>query len=111
MKRIFTTKVICYKKNDKFIAVALDFDLLDEGDCMVKALSNLHENIISYLKMCVKEHESDKNIYRKAPKKYYDICDLFVELQKKHEEKNENKFLGNLSFNSEHFDKHACCKS
>ena len=111
MKRNFSTKVICYKKNNKFLAVALDFDLLDEGNCIGEALAKLEENIISYLRMCIKENENDKNIYRKAPKKYYDLYELFIELQKKHEEKNKNKFLGELSFNRENLDKHTCCNS
>ena len=108
MKRSFTTKIICYKKNDQFLAVALNFDLIDEGDCMGEALSRLEENIVSYLIMCVKEKENDESIYRKAPKKYFDLHGLFVELQGK---KAENKFLGELTFNRDKLVKHTCCNS
>lgn len=108
MKRNFTTKIICYKKKEGFIAVALDFDLIDEGGSLSEALSRLEENILGYLKMCLNEEETDKNIYRKAPKKYFDLYDLFVDLKKK---QTPNKFSGELTFKRDKLDEYTCCHS
>lgn len=101
--RSFRSKVICYKKDDCFLAVALDFDLMVQGKTMGEAMDRIDDNIRSYLKMCLEDNEIDKQIYRRASKKYYDLYDLFLELGKKRTEKGKTRYkeqcLANLTFN------------
>ncbi|MBI5753972.1 hypothetical protein HZA40_02400 [Candidatus Peregrinibacteria bacterium] len=103
-KRIFTSKIICYKKDQLFLAVALNFDLISEGSSMPEALTRLDNNVKSYLVMCLEDNETDEQIYRKAPKKYFDMYELFREL----DEKREDKFLGQMTFNNAQIVKHSC---
>jgi len=103
MKRTFQTRALAYKKDNLFVGVALDFDLIVQGKSLGEAIDRLEDCIKSYLETCVEANESDKQIYRKAPKKYFDIYALFLDLQKnkankeRELEKNRNKFLGVLS--------------
>ena len=101
-KRVFHTRIIAYKKKDIYIGVALDFDLVVQGDSIQQALQHLHESITGYLLMCVEDNESHEQIYRPAPKKYFDLHSLFLELQAKGKTtkpKYKESFLGTLEFN------------
>lgn len=89
--RIFKDRIIAYKKGKKYLAVSLEFDLLAEGKTIIQALERLHEATSGYLEMCCQENESDSEIYRKAPKKYQNIYDLFVDLSEKKRKKEEEK--------------------
>lgn len=82
-KKTFHAREIVYKKESRFLAVSLDFDLMAEGFTMGEALDRLHDGTVGYLSMCCKGNESDKEIYRKAPKKYFDMHELFRELDAK----------------------------
>ena len=94
MKRTFHSKVIAYRKDDAFLAVALDFDILAEGYTMGDALDKLQDAINGYLAMCLADKESDKEIYRKTEKKYFDIYNLFEELDDKKAQKELIKLDG-----------------
>jgi hypothetical protein len=96
--RSFKTRVIAYRKSDGFIAVALDFDLLDEGGSLSESLCRLEKNINSYLIACLEDKETDEEIYRQSPKKYQQMYEMFQEWQQ--EKKWEDKMLGVQSFNS-----------
>lgn len=99
--RIFYAREIVYKKGDRFLAVSLDFDLVAEGFTMGEALDRLHDATIGYLTMCCKDNEPDKEIYRKAPKKYFDLYELFRELEKKKKkEKVTENFIGKATYTS-----------
>ncbi len=95
--RTFKDKVIAYKKADKYLAVSLEFDLLAEGENIMQALERLYDATSGYLYMCCEDKEKDEEIYRKAPKKYHDLYNLFVELSekdvKKENEKKQEKVL------------------
>ena len=101
--KVFKTKVIAYKKEDYFLAIALDFDLMAQGKSMGQVLDRLDDCIKSYLIMCIEDKENDKEIYRKAPKKYFGLYNLFLDLEKQKQEKRQAKFksqfLGTISFN------------
>lgn len=71
--RFFKDRVVAYKKDDKYIAVSLDFDLLADGKSISQALDRLRDATIGYLKMSYLETENDNEIYRKAPKKYQNL--------------------------------------
>lgn len=90
-KRIFRDRIVAYRKNDKYLAVSLEFDLLAEGDSILDSLKRLDEATQGYLEMCCAENEPDEEIYRKAPKKYQDIYDLFVDLSRKKVKRDEQK--------------------
>lgn len=79
-QRIFKVREIAYKKDSKFLAVSLDLDLMAEGVTMGQAIDRLREATVGYLNMCCKDEEPDSEIYRKAPKKYFDLYELFKEL-------------------------------
>lgn len=96
--RTFTVKEIAYKKDSRFLAVSLDLDLMAEGKTMGQAIDRLREATIGYLTMCCKDNESDKEIYRKAPKKYFDLYELFRELKSK--SKPVENFVGKATYNS-----------
>jgi len=68
--RIFKDRIIAYKKDDKYLAVSLEFDLLAEGDSIMKSLKRLNDATLGYLKMFIEDDEPDFEIYRKAPKKF-----------------------------------------
>ncbi|MFH1534138.1 MAG: hypothetical protein ABID64_04370 [Nitrospirota bacterium] len=89
--RTFADRVIAYKKDHNYLAVSLEFDLLAEGNSIMQALERLHDATSGYLEMCCKEEESDEEVYRKAPKKYQDMYDLFVELSEKKRKKETEK--------------------
>ncbi|MFA5829050.1 MAG: hypothetical protein WC843_00935 [Candidatus Gracilibacteria bacterium] len=97
--RIFTVREIAYKKDSKFLAVSLDLDLMAEGKTMGQAIDRLREATIGYLSMCCKDNESDKEIYRKAPKKYFDLYELFKELNEKSTSKTIENFVGKATYN------------
>jgi len=104
--RIFKDRIIAYKKTDKFLAVSLEFDLLAEGKDMIQALKRLHDATTGYLKTCYEDNETDKEIYRKAPKKYQDMYDLFMELSEKtHKKEKSFKEVSSiqLTYTSESF--------
>jgi len=103
MKRTFQTKALAYKKDNLFLGVALDFDLVVQGKSLGEAIDRLEDCIKSYLTMCVEDNEPDNKVYRKAPKKYFDVYELILDLQKSKikkdsgTEKTKNNFLGVLS--------------
>ncbi len=99
-QRIFKVREIAFKKNSKFLAVSLDLDLMAEGNTMGQAIDRLREATVGYLSMCCKDNESDKEIYRKAPKKYFDLYELFKELDEKKKTKNVENFIGKNTYNS-----------
>jgi hypothetical protein len=76
MKRTFVARQIAYKKGSKFLAVCLDFDLIAEGKTMGEAIDRLRDAILGYLVMSIKDNEKDEEIYRKAPKKYFDLAQI-----------------------------------
>ena len=100
--RIFTVREIAYKKDSKFLAVSLDLDLMAEGKTMGQAIDRLREATEGYLTMCCKDNESDNTIYRKAPKKYFDLYALFKELDEKKQSKSKSveNFVGKATYNS-----------
>lgn len=100
--RVFAVREIAYRKDSGFLAVSLDLDLIAEGHTMGQAIDRLHEATIGYLSVCFKDKESDKEIYRKAPKKYFDLYDLFKELDDKRgkESKPVENFIGKAIYNS-----------
>jgi len=106
ISKSFTSKIICYKKGDHFLAVALDFDLMDQGICMIEALQRLESNIQSYLKVCIEDNETDDEIYRKAPQKYFDLLELFQEL----DNKKKDSMSGQRTFNTKDIVKHTCSR-
>ena len=89
--RFFKDRIIAYKKGDIYLAVSLEFDLLAEGNTIKEALDRLDDATKGYLKMCCLDGEPDSEVYRKAPKKYQSIYELFVELDKKKSKKEEEK--------------------
>lgn len=97
MKRTFTAREIVYKKNSKYLAVSLDFDLFAEGSTSGEAMDRLHEASVGYIIMSCEDNESDENIYRKAPKKYFDIYELLKELDEK--KKKITGFAGRVVYN------------
>ena len=110
--RTFKSKVIAYKKGNKYISCSLDFDLFAEGDNIQQSLERLYDAIRGYLKVSLEDNETDEEIYRSAPKKYHNLYDIFTDLinkqRKKEEEKQkEQKLLRNettasiFSFNSQ----------
>lgn len=112
--RFFKDRIIAYKKKGAYLAVSLEFDLLAEGKSIKEALNRLHDATCGYLEMCVADDEPDSEIYRKAPKKYHQLYELFVELdakkRKKEEEKKEEERLrrqevqtGQLTYSSRDF--------
>ncbi len=100
--RSFQTRIISYKKDKLYLGVALDFDLLVQGASMGKVMERLDDCITSYLIECVNDNEKEEDIYRRAPKKYFDIYELFLDLEKKAKskevEKYKDKFLGTRTF-------------
>lgn len=96
--KVFTSKVIAYKKDDRFIAVALNFDLVVEGETMGQAIDYLDESVIGYLKMCLEDGESNAEIYRDAPQKYFKMYDLFLELEEQDKVKYGKQYLGMAKF-------------
>jgi hypothetical protein len=108
MNKIFQTRVVIYKKDNLYLGVALDFDLLVQGKSPSQTMARLDDCIGSYLKMCLKDNESDEEIYRKASKKYFDVYNLFLDLQKQKvkskkeqlKRKYKTQFLGLLQFDN-----------
>ncbi len=96
----FQSRVFVYKKKNLFVGVALDFDLIVQGKNMVEALERLNDGVRTYLRMCTDENESDQEIYRKAPNKYFKLYDFLLDLQKKkcEERKQMEGFSGYLNF-------------
>ena len=84
-------RVVAYKKGDAYLAVSLEFDLLAQGKTIKEALDRLHDAVLGYLETCCMDNESDEEIYRKAPKKYQSLYDLFVELDSKKRKKETEK--------------------
>lgn len=89
--RIFRDRIIAYKKDDQYLAVSLNFDLLAEGKTIKEALDRLHDSTEGYLRMCCMDNEPDEEIYREAPKKYQNLYELFVELSTKKRKKEAEK--------------------
>ena len=89
--RFFRDRIIAYKKGGTYLAVSLEFDLLTEGCSIKEALERLHDATFGYLQTCYQENETDNEIYRKAPKKYQDLYELFIELSEKKRMKEEEK--------------------
>ena len=81
--RFLKDRVIAYKKGSVYLAVSLEFDLLAEGKTIREALDRLHDAVLGYLKICCSDSEPDEEIYRKAPKKYQNLYDLFIDLDAK----------------------------
>ena len=81
--RIFKDRILAYKKGETYLAVSLEFDLMAEGNSIEQAFDRLQDATAGYLKMCCNDNEPDSEIYRKAPQKYQNIYDLFIELSKK----------------------------
>lgn len=90
-QRIFKDRIIAYKKEGTYLAISLEFDLLAEGNSIVQAFKRLHDATEGYLKMCCEDNESDAEIYRKAPQKYQNMYDLFIELTEKKRKKQSEK--------------------
>ncbi len=67
---------------------------------MGQAIDRLREATIGYLKMCCKDNEPDKEIYRKAPKKYFDLYELFKELKEKSKSRPVENFVGKATYNT-----------
>lgn len=97
--RIFKTRLIVYRKNDYYLAIALDFDLMDQGSTFAETLGRLDKNIRSYLSACLVEGESDTEIYRQASKKYQDMFDMFEEWEKN--KRNSDRMVGVTSIRQE----------
>lgn len=98
--RSFNSKIIGYKKGEYFIAVALEFDIVTQGDTLMEALNNLNDAVKGYLLVGIQDNETDEQIYRKAPKKYFDLYNLFLEFDedKRKSRKYEDRFLASMKF-------------
>lgn len=89
--RFFKDKIIAYKQGEKYLAVSLEFNLMAEGKTIKESLDRLHDATSGYLQICCEDNETDEEIYRKAPKKYQDLYQLFVELTEKKKKDEEEK--------------------
>ena len=99
--RTFTAREMVYPKGSKYLAVSLDFDLFAEGSTLGEAMDRLKEASIGYIRVSCKDNEADKEIYRLAPKKYFDIYELLKELdEKKKKEKVREGFIGKATYDS-----------
>ena len=89
MKKVrnFKTRIICYPKDDMFIGVALDFDLIVQGKSLTEASHRIMECICGYLEACIKDNDPDEEIYRKSNKKYFQVYNL---IKKEGKSKNPN---------------------
>lgn len=105
--RVFTVREIAYKKDPKFLAVSLDLDLMAEGKTMGQAIDRLREATVGYLTMCCKDNESNKKIYRRAPKKYFDLYALFKELNENSKTKPVENFVGKATYHPSFSKTHA----
>lgn len=89
-QRSFHAREICFREEDDFYAVSLDFDLFAEGKTKEEAMQRLREATMGYLLMCVQENEPDTEVYRPAPKKYLDMFYYYLE-EAKSRESHQNK--------------------
>lgn len=101
--RTFTAREMVYRKGSKYLAVSLDFDLFAEGSTLGEAMDRLREASIGYITISCKDGERDEEIYRLAPKKYFDVYELLKELdeKKKKLEKIQDGFTGKTTYNSQ----------
>ena len=99
--RIFQDRILAYKKDNKYLAISLNFDLLAEGKTLKESLDRLYDATWGYLKMSCLENEPDEEIYRAAPKKYHEMYELFVELSMKKRKKEKEKRTEQRMMNKE----------
>ncbi len=89
--RTFKSKVIAYKKGDRYISCSLAFDMFAEGNSIQQSLERLDDAIRGYLKVSLEDNETDEEIYRQAPKKYHNLYDIFTDLINKRRKKEKEK--------------------
>lgn len=78
-EKLFPAKELVFREDDgTYYAVSLSFGLFAEGETAEEAWNNLKHATIGYLIMCVKENESDEQIYRGAPKEYIALSEQFA---------------------------------
>ena len=79
---------LVYTEKDKFIAVCLTFDIVEEGDNREKVMQSIFDAAHVHLQAVIKHNLSDKLLNRYAPQKYWKKYFGFQqEIKKRHIEK------------------------
>lgn len=73
---IARTIIFPFKKG--YMAVCLDFDLIEEGDTREEVEENIKEAVIGYIKNVCRNNLDDKLLNRHAEKKYWKLYDSYL---------------------------------
>ncbi|MFH0803945.1 MAG: hypothetical protein V1877_02420 [Candidatus Tagabacteria bacterium] len=85
-----SVRYIVFKEAGKWYAVALEFNIIEEGDDPREALFSLFEAIQGYIKSAIKIKSRPQILNQKAEKEYEDLWDT---LQEKRESKAVKKSI------------------
>lgn len=77
------TMLVYREKLDYYIGVCLEFDLIEEGTSAQEVMRQIKEASVGYLKTVTENNLSDDLLNKKAPKKYWEKYQEFLELKKK----------------------------
>lgn len=72
-------KIFIYPEKDKYIAVCLDLDIIEEGKDPQKLIESVKEGVEAYVEAVCKEGLDSKLLDRKAPKKYWNNYYKYLE--------------------------------
>jgi predicted RNase H-like HicB family nuclease len=65
-----------------YMAVCLDFDIIEEGDTREELEESMKEAVIGYIENVCKNNLDDKLLNRHADKKYWKIYDSYLDMMK-----------------------------
>lgn len=72
-KKLGMARTIIFPRGKKFLAVCLDFDIIEEAKTRQEVETNIKEAITGYIENICKNNLSDNLLNRHADKKYWDM--------------------------------------
>lgn len=81
-KKSGLARIIIFPEKKQFVAVCLDFDLIEEAKTREEAEEQIKEAVVGYIQNVCKNNMEDKLLNRHAPKKYWKMYEEYLKLIK-----------------------------
>jgi len=73
-------RIFIYPSKDKYRAVCLDFDIIEEAETRAEVMSQINEAVKGYIVNAYKNNLDDKLLNRNAPEKYWEMYEEYSRL-------------------------------
>jgi predicted RNase H-like HicB family nuclease len=77
-KKYGLARIFVFPEKNKYIAVCLDLDIIEEAATREDVLTQITEAVVGYVENAVKNNLDDKVLNRPAPKKYWELSEKYL---------------------------------